>query len=148
MIAMRWEGADELLANLQATSKAFQRETIEDALLEAAEPIRRDVSRTARRAPGLPDLADNIVAAKLKKARGLPEFQVGIGVPRGFFYDWFLEFGTVHHRPFPMYRPPFDAGVPGALGTVGAAIWRELAGRGISRTVQGTTPVSGPGRFL
>ena len=151
MFGWRFEGGEELAAAIRALPARTGRKVTQDAFLEGAEPVRRDIVRITRRAPGLPDLASNINLATLRKRAGDdPEsVSVGIGTPRRFFYDYFLEFGTVRHGAFPMYRPPFDAGVPKVLGIVGAALWRELASKGVQRpTVVQPTSIQGMGRLV
>jgi HK97 gp10 family phage protein len=131
------DGAEEIVQHLAGLSTRLTRAIVMDALLEGGEPIRATAARLAPREPGAPDLADNIRIAPVRKR---PEddvrtFSVGIGVPRAFFYDYFQEFGTVDHGANPFYRPAFDTHAQQALGIVGAAFWRELAGRGLGRSV-------------
>lgn len=150
MFSMRVEGGDELAAELNKLSVRMDRRLLTEALMEGGEPMRRTIANGAPREPGAPDLADHISLAPVRKQPGDSDrtANVGIGVPKQFFYDWFNEFGTVRMGSKPFYRPGFDANVPTSLGIMGAALWRELAGRGVIRT--GTAPMlpSSGGRFL
>lgn len=128
------QGGQEVLRNLDQLSNRITRGILSGALAEAAEPMRRDMGRRAPHRPGKPDLRDEIV---IKPIRGedAREVAVAVGPAKHVFYGSFLEFGTIHAAARPFARPAFDANVDGALVILMAAIWRELAGRGVSRSV-------------
>lgn len=132
MIRMKIEGAEDLERALTRLSTRLSRSVLREALLAVGEPIRRDIARKAPREPGTPDLADNIQLAQTRVGeRG--DVSVGIGVPKSFFYDYFLEYGTVHASARPFYRPVFDGQINRTLEQLGQAIWTELAGKGVHR---------------
>jgi HK97 gp10 family phage protein len=140
------DGAEEIAQHLGGLSTRLTRAIVTDALLEGGEPIRATAARLAPREPGAPDLADNIRIAAVRKR---PEddvrtFSVGIGVPRQFFYDYFQEFGTVDHGAHPFYRPALDTHAKQSIALIGAAFWRELAGRGLGRSVSAPSRPSAP----
>lgn len=150
MFGMAFEGGDELARNLANLPSRVSRRVQIEALMEGGEPIRALASQKAPRHPGAPDLADNINMAVLRKRAGddPKEISVGIGVPRAFFYDWFLEYGTVHMGPHAFWRPAFDPLVPKALESIGNDLWTSLAGRGFTRSASVSTAVQSSGRFL
>ena len=144
MFSMRVEGGEDLARELNKLSVRIDRRLLTEALMEGGEPMRQLMKNGAPREPGAPDLADNINIAPVRKQAGDSErtANVGIGVPKKFFYDWFIEFGTVRMGGKPYYRPAFDGKVPETLGIIGAALWRELAGRG--KTIQTASAPSMP----
>lgn len=147
-ITMKVEGGDELVQALMSLSTRASRQMLRDALLAVGEPMRRDIARKAPREPGKPDLAEHVEIAQTRVGER-NDVSVGIGVPRGFFYDWFLEYGTVHMSAQPFYRPTFDAQVNRTINQLGEAIWTELAGKGVARpTAFGSVPVQSPGSLL
>jgi len=152
MFSMRVEGGDELARELNKLSVRLDRRLLTEALMEGGEPMRRLIASGAPREPGAPDLADNINLAPVRKQEGDSErtANVGIGVPKRFFYDWFQEFSTVRMQGKPFYRPGFDEKVPETLGIIGQALWRDLAGRGgVVRTVSAPArPFAPSGGFL
>lgn len=137
MFSMRVEGGEELARELNKLSVRLDRRLLTEALMEGGEPMRQLMENMAPREPGAPDLADNINLAPVRKREGDTErtANVGIGVPKRFFYDWFQEFGTVRIGGKPYYRPAFDAKVPEVLGIIGKALWRDLAAHGLGQTV-------------
>lgn len=148
MISMKVEGGDDLVAALMSLSTRASRQILRDALMTVGEPMRRDIARKAPREPGAPDLADNIEIAPTRVGER-NDVSVGIGVPRGFFYDWFLEFGTAFMSARAFYRPTFDAQVNRAINQLGATIWTELAGKGVHRpTVIQSGPVTSLGPMV
>lgn len=130
---------------LKALPKRLSRKVQNDALREAAEPMRAEMSRLAPRRPPKPDLRDHIVIS-LAKGEDSKEAAVAVGPARpNYFYGSFQEFGTKHHAAQPFMRPGFDAMVRESLQILGAAVWRELAARGVSRSVVDESPIqSGP----
>lgn len=144
-IAMRFEGGDELAANLAKLSMPLSKKIVREALLEAAEPIRAMAARIAPHAPGAPDLRDHIAVAPVRSSE---LGAVAVGPTREFYYGFFQEFGTKHHGAHAFMRPAFDTQAEKALGVLGKALWRELASRGISRTATVSGPVQSLGRLL
>lgn len=168
MISLKVTGTEEFTRALRALPERVRRPVLRDALSDAAEPIRRRMGELAPRAPGLPDLAENMVVSAVTEVEGtrLPETSaaVAIGPARllkgsysvvsritgrvrtiGYsFYAYFQEFGTVHHRPQPFARPAFEREHSKALGIYGKAIWTALTARGGGiRTGSGSGPVTG-----
>lgn len=143
--SVRVEGGAELARNLNSLSTRLSRQIQLDALIEAAEPIRKSASTYAPVEAGKPDLADNI---GISPVRGGDEASVVVGPTRGFFYGMFQEFGTTRHGAKSFMRPAFDSMAKTSLGIFGAALWRELAGRGFSRTVDSDAPIEHDGSLL
>lgn len=149
MVKARVEGGEELARALGSLSTRLSRRVLGDALLDGGEPIRKRTSQLAARAPGKPDIADNINIAPVRAESATAEAAVGIGVPKQFYYDTMLEFGTVHMSAQPFYRPAFDEQAQRSIGVIGQSLWSALAGRGMHReTSVLDLPVSGPGSLL
>lgn len=120
-------GGAELQRNLDALSNRLSRQK-RQTLVDAAEPIRTAMAQMAPRAPGAPDIASNIVVSATEQAG------ISIGPAKGFYYGFFLEYGTVKMRARPFLRPAFDRHVASGLTVKGmmGSIWRALIGRGAS----------------
>lgn len=130
MISIRFEGGAELAAELARLSTRLSKRLLRDALTEGAEPMRISAgSHAARRSPA-PDIADNIVVST---ANTDDQAAIAMGPARRFYYGLFLENGTVKMGARPFLRPGFDGNVGRSLGIISAALWRELAGRGVNR---------------
>ncbi len=89
------------------------------------------------RAPGGPDLADNIVISTTR-VKGLPSSEtaaVAVGPAKRSFYGFYQEFGTAFHGAQPFMRPAFDVGVTKAIADIGRAMCTALASRRISQSV-------------
>jgi HK97 gp10 family phage protein len=87
----------------------------------------------------------------VSNARGfdLNEQGVAVGPTKAGFYGSFQEFGTAHHAAQPFARPAFDLTAQQSLQILVAVMWRELARRGISRTIGAPVRVQpGPGGGL
>jgi HK97 gp10 family phage protein len=140
--SLRFVGGAELQRTLEALSSRLSRQVQREALTEAAQPIRLTMAQLAPRAPGVPDIAANIV---IGTARLLRQIAVAIGPAKGFRYGFFQEYGTVRHRAQPFMRPAFDRHVvSGAtLRLLIGSLWRALIGRGV-----GSTRASGGGTGL
>jgi HK97 gp10 family phage protein len=129
VITLKVEGGDKLRKTLNELPNRISRSVQRDALKQGAELLRSRVAATAPREPGAPDLAANIgIATDVRPGGG--DVGVGIGVPRGFFYDWFNEFGTVKQAAKPFWRPAIDAEGPRVIKFVAAAMWDALIRRG------------------
>lgn len=148
---MKFEGGKELAATLAGLSTRLKRSVVKEALIGAAEPMRLRMQRLAPVEPGAPDLADNIIVSGGRggtDSEGTEKAQtVSIGPAKGFFYARFQEYGTVHHGAQPFMRPAFDSEAPKVIQKLAAAVWVELAGKGINRPmVDAVGPViGGPG---
>lgn len=141
---MRVEGLDELAKTLRDLPQRTSRRVVSEALMDAGEPIRAKASDLAPREAGEPDLADNINLAPLRKQAGSEDVSVGIGPSsRFFFYDSMQEFGTVHHRAQPFYRPALDSEGPKAIKTLADRLWTALASKGVHRPTQLGGGISG-----
>ncbi len=141
MISMRFEGGEELAAALAKLPAKLSKKVLVEALMGAAEPIRKAASaHAARRAPA-PDLADHIGVAKAEYGE---QATVKVGPEKGFAYGLPLEIGTIDTPAQPFMRPAFDENVERSLKLVGDAIWVELAGQGIARVTSGNVSVEAP----
>ena len=136
--SVAFEGGDELASNLAQLSMRLSKKILREALIEGGEPMRQDMGRFAPREPGAPDLADNM---GISNARTGDMAAIAIGPVKGFFYGWFQEYGTKHFGGQAFARPAFDGNVHASLGIIGQALWRELAGRGFSRSATVSTPL-------
>jgi HK97 gp10 family phage protein len=129
VITLKMEGGDKLAKALAELPTRVSRSVQREALKAGAEVIRVRVVATAPRAHGAPDLAANIgIQSDVRPGDG--SVGVGIGVPRGFFYDWFNEFGTVKQASKPFWRPAFDGEKAKALKLIAAEMWTALIKRG------------------
>lgn len=144
---MRFEGGAELALALDGLPKRVTKKLVLEALTEGAGPMRGFARQRAPREPGAPDMADHIEIANAKTPPG-DIAAVAMGPTRDFYYGLMQEYGTVHHGAQPFMRPAFGQGVPPALGIIGAAVWRELAGRGITRSATASSGLSGADAFL
>lgn len=129
MISMKVEGGDRLARTLRELPQRVNREVQRAALREGGELIRARASSLAPRAPGAPDLADNIGISNARPGDG--SVAIAIGPTRGFFYGFFQEFGTVRHRAQAFMRPAWDSEGPRALKVIAAAMWTALIKRGV-----------------
>lgn len=145
----RFDGGTDLVLALAQLPQRASRRLQREALVEAAEPMRKQMGKLAPRRPPHPDMADNIVIGNAT-GEDSREVAIAVGPAKRFFHGSFQELGTAHHAAQPFARPAFDGTAPAALGVIGAALWRELAGRGINRpSSSGAGPVSGgPGGGL
>ena len=144
MVKVQIEGAEALAKALSGLSTRLSKQIQREALIEGGERILRAVEDRAPREPGAPDLADNLALVPLRATSGRGEAAAGIGpTSRSFFYDYFQEFGTAYHSAQPFYRPALDTEATRAIGEIGQALWRELAGRGIFRPT-----VNAPGGLI
>jgi HK97 gp10 family phage protein len=149
-VSVKFEGGQELAQALAGLSTRVSRKVMREVLAEAAEPIRKAAASMAPHAPGAPDIRDNIIISVAKSSVYLDlkseVAAVAIG-PRGgkegFAYGLPLEIGTINHAAQPFMRPALDSASSQALKIAGDATWRELAGRGISRSASVDVPVQG-----
>jgi HK97 gp10 family phage protein len=142
MIQMKFEGGQELASALAKLGVKMSTKVLLGALVEGAEPIRKAMSAHAPRGDEPPHVADHIVVSK---ARTEDMAAVAIGPARGFAYALPLEVGTIDTKAQPFARPAYDENEARALKITGDALWRELAGEGISRSSLASTVVEAPG---
>ena len=132
------EGFAELDRALTRLGGALSEAIVEQALIEAAEPMRAAMAALARRGAGAgPHLADHMLAARTDEHE-LTSREVVVEVgpelrPADFFYGYFLEYGTAKHHAFPFARPAFDETVNRVLARFVDAVWVALARQGITR---------------
>jgi HK97 gp10 family phage protein len=134
---IRFTGGAELARNLDALSTRLSRQIQRQALKEAGEPIRQMMAQRAPIEPGAPDLAANIVISTARpKGWGSTVVAIAIGPAKDFFYGFFQEYGTVHHRAQPFVRPAYDQQVVSGrtLNQIKEFLWRALISRGFAGT--------------
>lgn len=145
---MQFDGGKEISEGLGQLSQRTSRKVLSDALLDASEPLRKEMGRLAPRRPPHPDMADNIIAVTARGA-DIQEVAVLVGPAKRFFYATFLEFGTAFMSARAFARPAFDATREKVLTLLGQSVWLALTARGIRRaTTISDGPVSGPGRLV
>jgi len=96
------EGINELEKLLKKIESSLREETMEKALLAAAEPIRAAASEKAPHRTG--KLKENIISEINEKEK----MTVDVGPNRDGFYGQFIEFGTSKMSAKPFLRPAFD----------------------------------------
>jgi HK97 gp10 family phage protein len=129
---MRIEGGAKLAATLRSLPDRVNRSVQREALREAGELIRARASAMAPRAPGAPDLADNIGISNARPEDGA--VAIAIGPTKGFFYGYFQEFGTSRHGAQSFMRPAFDGEGGRGLKVIMASLWSALVRRGFGST--------------
>ena len=149
-IQMRFDGTD-LLRGLAALSTRVSRRLQREALREAAQPMRVAMSVGAPFDPKGDDVhLRDVMVISNARGRDAQEIAIAVGPQKGAGGHGVLqEFGTVHHAAQPFGRPAFDRVAPQSLRIISASLWREMARRGVSRTVTVDGPVeAGPGGGL
>lgn len=134
-VHVRFEGGQQLAKTFDQLSTRMSRKIQRDALMEGAEPIRKSASVYAPRAPGAPDIADNIGITAIHARQ---DVTVAVGPTTGFFYGLFQEFGTTRHGAQPFMRPAFDTEAQRSLAAIGGAMWRSLISRGFATARAGS----------
>jgi HK97 gp10 family phage protein len=140
VVKVRFEGGQQLAKALADLPKSTSGKIRREALRLAADPVKERAESIAARAPGAPDMADNIVVSN-GRSKGV-EVSVVVGPnknartddTRGLSFDvqaWFVENGTVDTPAQPFMRPAFSVAI-GHLSDISAAIWKSLAQRGVS----------------
>lgn len=131
-VKMSIQGLSDVSAALGALPLRMSRKIQREALVNAAGPIQREASSIAPRAPGAPDLADNIAISNTRPPDG--SVGVAVGPSTGFFYGSYQEFGTSRHGAQPFMRPAFDANVQAAFRQVLSETRSALIRRGLLST--------------
>lgn len=150
-VSMKLEGGVELAGVLNQLPAKVSRRVIRDALERAGTPMQSRMGRLAPRAPGAPDIADNIVMSPARM-EGMSDNDQTAAIAIGpikelAYYGYFQEVGTMHHGAQPFVRPAFDQEVQRVLSAIRAAFWTALTAVGVSRTVTSSASPSG-GAFL
>lgn len=147
-ISFKFEGGTELAAAFADLSTRLSSKVMREVLTEAAEPIRKTASSLAPYRAPAPDIRANIITSYPTKSVHLDVRSemavVAIGpAAKEFAYGLPQELGSINNPAHPFMRPAFDANIQRALDMVSEASWRELAGRGISRSASVDTVVEG-----
>jgi HK97 gp10 family phage protein len=127
-VAMRFEGGAKLTKALDTLALKPSQNVMRAALKVGAEPIRAEASMRAPRAPGAPDIADNIAISNAKVKGEMAA--VKIGPAKGYAYGLPLEIGTSKMQARPFMRPAFDLKASVALMMIGQALWAMLIAKG------------------
>lgn len=139
MITVKFEGGAQLAANLAALPTSVSKQVQRAVLVEAAEPMVAVMRRLAPRAPGAPDIADNIEIGNPSQRKD--EFgddkamTVSVGPIKGFFYGYYQEWGTVYHGAQPFMRPAFDQNKDRSLWIIRTRTWEHVQSWVLSRSV-------------
>ncbi len=125
------EGGAQLASNLASLPRAVSKAIVREVLVEACEPMVAIARRMAPRRPGQPDIADNIEIGNVKggtmDAFGDPRaMYVAWGPVKGFFYGYFLEWGTVKMSPRSFMRPGFDGGKEHSVDIIRDRTWEHI----------------------
>lgn len=139
-MGFHFEGGSELARNLDLLPDRVSRRVQRDALLAGAAPVRQQARATAPRAPGAPDIADNIGASTALGPNGEPAVAVGPVV--GFHYGIWLEEGNSRQGAQPFMRPSLDSETTRALKVIGEHLWDAIRSRGFALSSSKTS--SGP----
>lgn len=146
-MSMTFEGGRELAAALNHLSQRARARLLREVLVDAAEPMRASMASLAPSGgeSGPPDLKDSIIVAVSNRRDSVDSQQetVAVGPKKGIFWGHFQEFGTEHHAAQPFARPAFDQNVATSLQILRTGCWRELAAKGIGRSVSAPTAVQG-----
>jgi len=139
MIKMRFEGGERLAALLNELPGRVSTNVTREALRSVvAPPIQQAAAAHVRRAPGAPDLADNIAISTGRGDATSSAIVVGPSTARrsdqpsrSFAVQGkYLEFGTARTPMFAFLRPAFESEGPRTLGALGSALWEALIRKG------------------
>jgi HK97 gp10 family phage protein len=147
-IGAKLTGHAELKQTLNRLPSAVTEPHQRTALMKGAELIRSEASALAPRGKG-EHIADNIVidaltVSELDKNVEVPpgtEAVVQVGPKRGFFYGYFLEYGTSKMGAQPFMRPAVDTKSRPALAVALSHLWESIL------AVSGGRAPSAPGGF-
>jgi HK97 gp10 family phage protein len=151
-VKMKFEGGQELAKMLDQLSMRVGKKVLTGALMDGGELIRAHAERIAPRAPGAPDIADNIGMSTAKTnvssyVGGGEQAAIKIGPVKGYAYGLPQELGTSRHAAQPFMRPAFDAKAAKALPVIAQSLWVELAARGVHRTASAPSGLRGSDAF-
>lgn len=134
-------GDKDLMKALNALSEQVKKKHLIAGLREAAEPMRARMEDLATRGDEAPHLKDHIGISTVSRVDGVRIHEdaaaVAVGPTKGFFYGFFLEFGTVKMPPQPFVRPAFDAEQGTAMSRLRGFIWNRLKGSTRSGSFRG-----------
>ncbi len=115
------EGGEALSARLKALSKGIDVDLAEEAMLEAAEPMRAEASGNAPVRTGL--LAGDISLAVQAQEPGAAT--VALRIAKAFYWR-FVEFGTRFRPAHPFIRPAYDTQKDATVKRWGERLNREI----------------------
>lgn len=127
---LTFDGGRDLMAALDKLSRRVSRRLQQEALTEGAEPMRRTMEQLAARDTG--KLQHEMVISR-SRGQDSKEIAVAVGPSKSAYYGSFQELGTSRHAAHPAVRPAFDQHGDESLKIIGAALWRDLAGKGVQR---------------
>lgn len=128
------EGGVELAKALSGLSARVSMRLVRESLVEGAEPMRARMEQLAPVGDPPTHLKDQmVISAARDVAIDARETAIAVGPTRKGFYGSFQELGTAHQAAQPFAAPAFDQTWRESLAIFAAALWRELAGRGIQR---------------
>lgn len=128
---MRIEGGAALAKALDQLPLKTSPRVMRSALRQGGEVIRAHAASIAPRAPGAPDIADNIgMSTARAQDNDVAAIKVGPTKP-GFAYGVPLEFGTANMGAQPFMRPAFDTERERALEAIRQALWKALIALGV-----------------
>lgn len=133
MLTLKIVGGAQLAAKLNDLPNG-PKKVLQPASRRALEPMRARAAQLAPRAPGAPDIADNIVISS-RARRIQTQVEYAMGPSKGFFYGFFQEFATRFHAAHPFMRPAFNQTWPQVIGILVSELWqaiRTLAGQGVN----------------
>lgn len=116
------EGGEELRDRLKAIAKGIDVDLAEEAMLEAADPMRQRAVEGAPRRRGV--LAEHILLGAAAQEPGAAT--VGINIDKKAFYWHFVEWGTRFMAAIPFLRPAYDAEKDATVTRFGNRLRQEL----------------------
>jgi HK97 gp10 family phage protein len=126
-ITLAFDSGADIAKVLDTLADVPRRKASLIALRKAAAPIADAARSHAPRGQG-EHLADNINVWTVREyADSDPnDTSVGIGPGKAFFYDFFLEYGWIHHAAMPIYRPAVDGNAVAAFDIMESEYWKAL----------------------
>ena len=124
------EGGEALRDRLKALGKGIDVDLAEEAMLEAADPMRQRAAGLAPRAAGAghgkggKHLADNIILGVQAQEPGAAN--VAVGMHKDVWYGRFAELGTRFKAAIPFLRPAFDTEKDGTVTRYGNRLREEI----------------------
>ncbi len=123
MIAMKFEGGQDMLRRLQQLPERASKTVQRNALKAGAEPMRAQMEANVLPRGGSLPQGERIIIRNAK-ATDSQEVAIAVGPTTSLFYGF--EFGTKHQPARPFVRPAFDQTVYKALGIISAFMWAQL----------------------